>query len=65
MTLTVTGWVEPQAGLAEMFTIKVPRFPLPVLDPMETVTEPEPEILDGETVRVTLFPLPANAAVTE
>lgn len=45
-----------------MFTVKVPRFPLPVFDPMVTVADPFPFKLDGETERVRGFPLPAVVA---
>ena len=46
-----------------MFTVNVPRFPLPLLAPMLTVAEPLPIMLAGVTEIFRLFPIPAITAV--
>ena len=54
--------MDPQFGLAEIFTVKMPRLPLPLFAPMVTVTDPLPLKLLGETESVRGFPLPAVVA---
>jgi hypothetical protein len=63
LTVTETCRVVPQVGLAEIFTVKDPRFPAPLFAPMVTVAVPSPVMVVGETDRVRGLPLPAAATL--
>jgi hypothetical protein len=63
LTVTDTCRVVPQVGLAEIFTVKLPRFPAPLLAPTVMTAVPFPTKLVGTTVRVKGFPLPAVVAL--